>query len=240
MQAIYAGIVIGLAAAANLAVGGGIIGAAIFSFALLMICALKFHLFTGKVGAAFLGQYKLSKLAQAYFFNAIGILLVVLLTWENANAEAMHALAVKIAQERIGWPWWASIFMGVLCGMCVQLAVDGWNETKQPLVVMMPVVVFMIAGAHHCIADMFYLSYAGWIKGSLWSLLFTTLGNVLGSFVFVQRRMLQAHIARKNPKSASNSSHQCSNDSQLDMSELPIQGSLPAVEEPYFLDEPSA
>lgn len=55
MQAIYAGIVIGLAAAANLAVGGGIVGAAIFSFALLMICALKFHLFTGKVGAAFLG-----------------------------------------------------------------------------------------------------------------------------------------------------------------------------------------
>jgi hypothetical protein len=105
---------------------------------------------------------------------------------------------------------------------------------------MMPVVVFMVAGAHHCIADMFYLSYAGWIKGSLWSLLFTTLGNILGSFVFVQRRMLQAHIARKRPKSVLNSSHQCSNDSQLDKSEQQDRGSSPAVEEPCSLDEPSA
>ena len=63
LKKFYAGVVIGLGAAANLAIGGGIVGACIFSFALLLICALGFDLFTGKVGATFLGEYDIVSLA---------------------------------------------------------------------------------------------------------------------------------------------------------------------------------
>lgn len=73
MKAYYAGIIIGLGAAVNLAVGGGILGAALFSFALLMICALELDLFTGKVGATLLGEYSIVKLLLSYILNALGI-----------------------------------------------------------------------------------------------------------------------------------------------------------------------
>lgn len=68
-NSIYAGMLIGLGAVANLAVGG-LAGAILFSFALLMICALQYELFTGKVGATMLGEYKITHLALAYLGNA--------------------------------------------------------------------------------------------------------------------------------------------------------------------------
>lgn len=119
LKKFYAGVVIGLGAVANLAVGGGIVGACIFSFALLLICALGFDLFTGKVGATFLGEYSLTSLAQAYFYNAIGIAFVLLLSWFSPKRETMYETALAIATARENLPVLISIFMGVLCGMCV-------------------------------------------------------------------------------------------------------------------------
>jgi len=119
LKKFYAGVVIGLGAVANLALGGGIVGACVFSFALLLICALGFDLFTGKVGATFLGEYELSSLAQAYFYNALGILFVVLLTWFSPKEEIMRETALAIAMTREETPILISIFMGIFCGMCV-------------------------------------------------------------------------------------------------------------------------
>lgn len=200
LKKFYAGVVIGLGAVANLALGGGIVGACVFSFALLLICALGFDLFTGKVGATFLGEYELSSLAQAYFYNALGILFVVLLTWFSPKEEIMRETALAIAMAREETPILISVFMGIFCGMCVQLAVDGWRETKQPLVVMLPVIVFMGAGAHHCIADMFYVAYASGV--GFYSILWTTIGNIIGSFIFVERRWHQARVVGKRQDSA--------------------------------------
>ena len=130
MKAFYAGIVIGLGAAANLAVGGGILGAAIFSFALLLICAQGYDLFTGKVGAMILGEYPLIKLAQAYFLNAAGILLVVGIMCFSPLDMMILKGAKDITALRCANSWYVNYLMGIICGMCVQLSVGGWRETK--------------------------------------------------------------------------------------------------------------
>lgn len=216
MKAFYAGIVIGLGAAANLAVGGGILGAAIFSFALLLICAQGYDLFTGKVGATILGEYPLIKLAQAYFLNAVGILLVVGIVMVSPLRETIQQGASAITSLRYSNYWYQNYLMGVLCGICVQLAVGGWQKTKQPLVVMMPVVVFVMIKSNHCIADMFYL----WTSGALGleQLAWTTFGNVTGSALLVVGTWWYQVRNSRNLPHLSYSTGQTSKDTQLDKS----------------------
>jgi formate/nitrite transporter FocA (FNT family) len=96
MKAFYAGIIIGLGAAANLLIGG-LPGAVIFSFGLLMICALQYDLFTGKIGATILGEYKLGKLVAAFFFNFAGVLLVNLLLLFSPMYSTLVEKATVIA-----------------------------------------------------------------------------------------------------------------------------------------------
>lgn len=198
LHAIYAGIIIGLGASANLAVGG-LPGAVIFSFALLMICALKYDLFTGKVGATVIGEYKPLHLIGAYLGNIEGIALVVVLVLFSPIRESITESATAIANMRLSNHWIANIIMGILCGMCVQLAVDGWKATKHPLAVMLPVVVFVVSKTNHCIADMFYFWISKMpIKQSLFPILCTTIGNIIGAVLMVADRSKLADDSHNN------------------------------------------
>lgn len=196
MKAFYAGIIIGLGAAANLLIGG-LPGAVIFSFGLLMICALQYDLFTGKVGATILGEYKLGKLIAAFSFNFAGVLLVNLLLLFSPLCPTLVEKATVITQVRLNNPWYANIGLGILCGICVQLSVDGWKATKHPLPVMLPVVVFVMCGFNHCIADMFYITYGA--KNLNYIPIFeTAIGNIIGAALLVADRWWQVHVGRKN------------------------------------------
>ncbi len=196
MKAFYAGIIIGLGAFANLAVGGGILGAAIFSFALLTICALQYDLFTGKVGAVIFKEYKLSKFVLAYPLNMLGIAFVAAISSFAPGAKDIIAAASNITVLRIANPWWINILMGIICGMCVQIAVSGWKATKQPLVVMLPVIVFVVGKTNHCIADMYYvlMSVPQLGPAGLITIVWTTIGNIIGAAIL---SLAQAYDLRK-------------------------------------------
>lgn len=198
IKSIYAGIIIGLGAMANLTIGG-LAGAVVFSFALLTICALQYNLFTGKVGAAVLGEYNWLDLLFTYLGNAQGICLVLVCALFSPIADSLIAAATAIAEMRLANHWMANVVLGLLCGMCVQLAVDNWKATHNPLAVMLPVVVFVVSKTNHCIADMFYL----WLSGtkfatSLFLLLCTTIGNVIGAILMVLDRSKLIDDSRKH------------------------------------------
>lgn len=195
MKAYYAGIIIGLGAVVNLAVGGGILGAALFSFALLMICALELDLFTGKVGATLLGEYSIVKLLLSYILNALGIATVGIICCFSPIAHLLQEQALIISNLRVSNHWLTNIMMGIFCGICVQLAVDGWKATKNPLPVMLPVIVFVMSKANHCIADMFYLIFAQRHPAFL-TLLYTTIGNIIGAALMVAGRLWQGRNLR--------------------------------------------
>ena len=65
------------------------------------------------------------------------------------------------------------------------IAADGYKTIKNPVgqicVVFLPVVVFILSGFEHCIANMFYFTIAeAWSFKALGYLMIMTLGNAVG------------------------------------------------------------
>lgn len=182
MSSIVAGGLIAVGAVVNLQVGG-VIGAILFSFGLLMIVMQGLELFTGKVGYALDGGVRWQKLAVILLGNAYGVIITASVLSFTPLGVALAPAATAIIASRISAGLLANVILGIGCGVCVYLAVDNWANTHDWMSVMLPVGVFIICGFGHCIADMFYavLGNAG-LEGWL-TVLATGIGNVLGSWI---------------------------------------------------------
>ena len=144
-NSIAAGILIGLGVIINTQTSPPILGAFLFSFGLLTIIHLKLPLFTGRVG--FLEKDLISIL----IFNFIGIALIFYLYCaSNLNYYSIleSAAAIKFAKGYV-----QMFFGGVFCGMLIHFAV----KCKTPLLTSMAVILFILIGAEHCVADFPYL-----------------------------------------------------------------------------------
>lgn len=72
--------------------------------------------------------------------------------------------------------------------MMIYLAVEVQKSSAHPVWklfgTVMPVMVFILSGFEHCIANMFYFSYANvWSIKTVLYVLITTVGNGLGSII---------------------------------------------------------
>lgn len=182
MGSIVAGGLIAIGAIVNLQIGG-VLGAILFSFGLLMIVMQGLELFTGKVGYALDGGVRWQKLAVILLGNAYGVIITASVLSFTPLGVALAPAATAIIASRISAGLLANVILGIGCGVCVYLAVDNWASTHDWMSVMLPVSVFIICGFGHCIADMFYavLGNAG-LEGWL-TILATGIGNVLGSWI---------------------------------------------------------
>ena len=82
-----------------------------------------------------------------------------------------------------------SIFiLAAFCGLLMFIAADGYktitNSAGKILAVFLPVVVFILSGFEHCVANMFYFTLAkAWSgKAFVW-LMIMTLGNSVGGII---------------------------------------------------------
>lgn len=182
MSSIVAGGLIAIGAIVNLQIGG-VLGAILFSFGLLMIVMQGLELFTGKVGYALDGGVRWQKLAVILLGNAYGVIITAGALSFTPLGITLAPAATAIIASRISAGLLANVILGIGCGVCVYLAVDNWANTHDWMSVMLPVSVFIICGFGHCIADMFYavLGNAG-LKGWL-TVLATGIGNALGSWI---------------------------------------------------------
>ena len=78
--------------------------------------------------------------------------------------------------------------MAVFCGMLMFIAVDIFkNQTGSTICtvgVFIPVMVFILSGFEHVIANMYYFSLAGvWSGHCLLSIIVMTLGNSVGGMI---------------------------------------------------------
>jgi nitrite transporter NirC len=48
--------------------------------------------------------------------------------------------------------------LSILCGMLMYLAVDNYRKSNQFLLVIVPVMIFILVGCEHSIADMFFIN----------------------------------------------------------------------------------
>jgi formate/nitrite transporter FocA (FNT family) len=83
-------------------------------------------------------------------------------------------------------------FGGIVCGVLICFAVDIWNNKAELpeadnfmkiAAVVMAVMAFILSGAEHCVADMYYVFQAGFIPSGALLILVVTAGNTVGGLV---------------------------------------------------------
>ena len=166
--AVLAGLMIGFGGVIYLMCPNRMVGALLFSFGLLTIICQGFALYTGRVG--YFREYGLASILTTIVGNFVG-------TGHTVDIEAVGA--PKLADSSL------SIFLlSIGCGVMMYLAVDSYRKSKSWLFVVMPIVVFILSGLEHSIANMFYLTLAGaWGVEALRITLIALVGNAVGSWL---------------------------------------------------------
>lgn len=196
LYSILAGISISIGGTVFLSLDNKVAGSIFFSLGLFAVCTFGFNLFTGKVGYIFEQKPSyLLFLLQVWLGNLVGALIVgysLRLTRISGISEKAKAICdVKLQDSPL------SIFiLAIFCNILMFIAVDGFktnqHEIGKYIGLFMCVIVFILCGFEHCVANMFYFSIANvWNGHTILYLLIMTLGNACGGVLIPLARRLQ-------------------------------------------------
>ena len=176
--AIMSGLMIGCGGIVYLLCPNKIVGAALFSFGLLTIICQGFALYTGRVG--YFRSYGAISLLTTIAGNFVGTFLVAKAFQATRHTVDIAAVVGPKLQDSS-----LSVFLlSIGCGMLMYLAVDSYRKSKSWLCVILPIIIFILSGFEHSIANMFYLSLAdAWGWDALRITLIAIVGNGIGSWV---------------------------------------------------------
>lgn len=187
--AILAGFSISIGGIVFLSCESKVVGAIFFTIGLFTVCTFAFNLFTGKVCYAF-------EQKPAYIFDLViiwlgnfaGCLMSGLLMRCTRVAPALIEKASSICDAKLSGSMLSTFILGIFCNICIYIAVDGYKnipyEIGKYLALLFGVVVFILAGFEHCVANMFYFSVAGIFSGKMFLfLIINTLGNTVGGLL---------------------------------------------------------
>lgn len=180
LSSIIAGFAISLGCIVNLNVGGGIIGAILFTFGLLTVVHYKLNLYTGKAGFLETKSDLIPLFGIILLGNVLGCLLGSFLV---RSPEAL-AMSESISLKRISDGFLRCLIYGIPCGFIMTTAVKFGREGRfLPLLWGVP--LFILAGFYHSIADAcYYLVYLinnSWIGFS--SIVLCWIGTVIGNLI---------------------------------------------------------
>lgn len=194
LNAILAGLFIGIAGTVCMAVPNAVMGAFLFGFGLLTIVSYGFKLYTGAIGyLAIQGKNTpryLVELLLIWVGNLIGCFTVGQLVRQTRSfpgfAERVNAVcAAKVGDSLASW-----LILSFFCGILMYVAVETFKRKDElDAVVRVPVLflcvaIFILSGFEHCIANMYYFSAAdAWSWKALGAIGVMTLGNSLGGML---------------------------------------------------------
>ena len=192
--AFASGVFIGLAGTVFLSVPDKFAGAFLFGFGLLTIVCCGFKLYTGAVGYLVLQGAKTPSYLKTLFFiwlgNFIGTFLVGTLIRFSRVGAPVAERAQALCRIKCADSLTSLLILSFFCGILMFLAVDTFRRKDEvpPVIrmvmVFLCVMVFILSGFEHCIANMYYFSAAGmWTQDALLRTLWMTLGNSLGGFL---------------------------------------------------------
>ena len=190
LSAILAGSCIAFGGMAFLSLDNRVIGSAAFTIGLFVICTFGFHLFTGKVCYVLQNDrnYALD-LPLIWLGNLIGTGLTAGCAALSRIGPTLHERAVSLCQVKLNDSFLSLFLLGILCNIFIYIAVEGYksnpHELGKYLSLFFGVMVFILCGTEHCVADMFYFWMAGiWSGRTVLSLLVISLGNAAGGVLF--------------------------------------------------------
>lgn len=200
LRAIATGFAIGIGGVVYLSCDNKYIGAFLFGTGLFVILSFGFNLFTGKVGYAVENKPSyLIDLLVIWLGNLIGTAVTAGLVLCTRIADNVSDKAQTICETKLNDTLMSNFILAFFCGMLMFIAADGYkninNTAGKMLAIFLPVVVFILSGFEHCVANMFYFTIAKvWSLKTLGYLIVMSLGNSVGG-IFIP--MLRKGFAKK-------------------------------------------
>ena len=183
-SAICAGAAIGLGATAYLCVGG-VIGAFLFATGLFIIVEKHLQLFTGRMCRILLDDVEtLDTLPYVFIGNMVGAIVMGYLI-RSCHIETSVNAIVAAKEEMFRTSWMAILWRGILCNICIYLATRGYRAIQSGIgryiALFLGVAVFVLIGADHCVADMFYAALStNTTIDMFFVVLLAAIGNCIG------------------------------------------------------------
>lgn len=156
------------------------VGALLFSFGLLTIICRDLFLYTDKIG--YVRQVGIVKILLTILGNFVGTYIIgtVMQFTRLPFEESVNSVVSAKLNDSI-----PSLFiLSIACGVMMYLAVDSYKKSRSWLFVILPVVIFILSGFEHSIANMCYFTLANvWEPRTFLLILVMILGNAVGSWL---------------------------------------------------------
>ena len=188
LKGVYAGAMIGIGGTIYLSMSNPVIGAILFSIGLLMICVYKMNLYTGMIG--YVIENKLNYFITLIFTligNLIGTMLTAYLVL-NTRIANISIKAKEISMIKINDNYLSIFILAMFCGMLMYIAVNNYKKGEDSIIkylsIIICVIVFILCGFEHCVANMYYISLAKvWSLKAILIMLVMIFGNSIGSII---------------------------------------------------------
>ena len=188
-KAVLAGLTISIGGITFLAIENSFIGSVMFSFGLLTILYKGWNLYTGKVGYA-TKLCLVPSLLVTLLGNLVGLTVGAVIYRATGINEARLA---AMCEKKLSNEWWKVLLLAVMCGVMMYLAVSLFKSTKNPLMVVMSISIFIVCGFEHSMASYFFLlSYLGTnLPPKFFAYIaIMIVGNAIGSLAFAGLELL--------------------------------------------------
>ena len=189
IKSFLAGIMIGIGGTIYLSLDNKIVGSILFAIGLFIIVVYSFNLYTGKIGYLINNFNKkyIRELIITLIGNFIGTLFVGFILKYTRIYTMISEKAKTLADIKLNDTLISILILSLFCGILMYLAVNTYKEVKDTgkyLAVFLGVIVFILCGFEHCIANMYYFSVSStWSLNTLLYLLVMILGNSLGGIL---------------------------------------------------------
>lgn len=189
IKSILAGIMIGIGGTIYLSLDNKIVGSILFAIGLFIIVVYGFNLYTGKIGYLINNFNKkyIRELIITLIGNFIGTFFVGFILRYTRTYNMISEKAKTLADIKLNDTLISILILSFFCGILMYLAVNTYKEVKdigKYLAVFLGVIVFILCGFEHCIANMYYFSVSStWSLNTLLYLLVMILGNSLGGIL---------------------------------------------------------
>lgn len=189
ISSILAGILIGIGGTVFIAFKEQslFLASLLFSFGLFTIIMFKFHLYTGKIGYAFENDKKYPlELLIIFIGNSIGSAFIAIILRFTRYIKNYQETIDNVVNTKINDNWLSIFILAFMCGIMIYFAVEGSKIIEQgfpkTFAITVPIIIFILAGFEHVIANIFYFTASGKITlKMILYLLIMLIGNSLGS-----------------------------------------------------------
>lgn len=196
IQSVLGGVMIAIGGIAFLSVENRYLGSFLFAVGLFVILTMGFNLFTGKVCNCLTEKpHYIGFVAGVWLGNFVGTSGVGLLIGLTRAGTAISVKAAEISQIKLNDNPISLFILAIFCNIMIYISVASYNKNPHPvgkyLGLVFGIMVFILAGFEHCVANMFYFTAAGvWSIKSFGLLLLITLGNAVGGLIIPAANIL--------------------------------------------------